>query len=96
MSKGRPGGMTCSQRLRHYDLEFLRAMFMIVAIEERKRRETAMKMSKRRSSGTTCCQRLRHYASEILREIFMIVTIEDRKGTASNFERGSLVSTACG
>ena len=54
MSKIRYSGTTCSQRLRQYASEFLRAMSMIVAIEEREGRETLIMMSKRRSSGITC------------------------------------------
>ena len=38
----------------------LRAMPMIVLIEERKGRETVNMMSKRRSTGTTYSQKLKH------------------------------------
>ena len=41
-------------------------MSMIVAIEERKGRETVIMISKIISSGTTCSQRFRHYASALL------------------------------
>ena len=40
MSKRRFSGTTCSQRLRHYASEILRAMSMIVAREERKGRDS--------------------------------------------------------
>ena len=59
---------------------------MIVAIEERKGRETVITMSKRRSSGNTCSQRFRHYASTILRAMSMIVAIEERKKRDSNYD----------
>ena len=39
MSKRRSSGMNFAQKLRHYASELLRAMSMIVAIEERKGRE---------------------------------------------------------
>ena len=40
MSKRRSSEITCSQRLRKYDYEIVRAMSMIVAIEERKGRDS--------------------------------------------------------
>ena len=58
-------------------------MSMLVAMEERKERDTVTIMtSKRRSSGMTCSQRFKHYASdsEIFRAMSMIVVIEERKG----------------
>ena len=68
MSKRKPSGMTFSHGLRQYPSQLLRAVSMIVAIEERKEIETVVMISKRGSTGTTCSQRLLHYASEILRD----------------------------
>ena len=73
--------------LRNSAAKLLRAMSMIVEIEERKGREAIMMtMRKRRSSGTSCSQRLRQYASELLRAMYMIVAIEERKGRDSNYD----------
>ena len=59
---------------------------MIVAIEERKGRETVITMSKRRSSGNTCSQRFGYCNSEIFKAMFMIVAIEERKKRDSNYD----------
>ena len=51
----------------------------MVAIEERKERDTVIITGRIGSGGMTCSHRLKNYACELWRAMSMMVAIEERK-----------------